>query len=184
MAKGLAHTNGVSSAGALIEKLMAEIDRIANTPCPLAERERQIAELECEIDRLQRGEETIVVADVTADEQAMIDAFQAVHAYEHQRLSPTFSGSILRPRSPGRYGELIVGERWKPWQQKYSVTYCILLQKEGPAMQLSKWAAITGAAFYVLWGVFHLVAAYSVYDLAQQSSGMVRGRLLQDAFYL
>jgi hypothetical protein len=31
-----------------------EIDRIANTPCPLAEREQQIAKLEEEIDRLQR----------------------------------------------------------------------------------------------------------------------------------
>ena len=47
---------------ALIEKLMAEINRIANTPYPLAEREQQIAELECEIDRLQRTEEAIVVA--------------------------------------------------------------------------------------------------------------------------
>ena len=62
MAKGLAQTNGVSSAGALIEKLMAEIDRIANTPCPLAQREQRIAELEREIDRLQRTEEAIVVA--------------------------------------------------------------------------------------------------------------------------
>jgi hypothetical protein len=40
---------------------MAEIDRIANTPYPLAQRERQIAELEGEIDRLQRAEEAIVV---------------------------------------------------------------------------------------------------------------------------
>jgi hypothetical protein len=46
----------------LVERLMAEIDRIANTPCPLAEREQQIAELEGEIDRLQRAEEAIVVA--------------------------------------------------------------------------------------------------------------------------
>ena len=41
---------------------MAEIDRIANTPCPLAERKRRIAKLEEEIDRLQRTEEAIVVA--------------------------------------------------------------------------------------------------------------------------
>jgi hypothetical protein len=47
---------------ALVEKLMAEIDLIANTPYPLAEREQQIAELEREIDRLQRTEEAIVVA--------------------------------------------------------------------------------------------------------------------------
>jgi hypothetical protein len=46
----------------LVERLMAEINRIANTPYPLAEREQQIAELECEIDRLQRSEEVIVVA--------------------------------------------------------------------------------------------------------------------------
>jgi hypothetical protein len=46
----------------LIDRLMAEINRIANTPCPLGEREQQIAELECEIDRLQRTEEAIVVA--------------------------------------------------------------------------------------------------------------------------
>jgi hypothetical protein len=47
---------------ALVERLMAEIDRIANTPCPLTQRERQIAKLEEEIDRLQRTEEAIVVA--------------------------------------------------------------------------------------------------------------------------
>ena len=47
---------------ALIAKLMAEIDWIANTPYPLAEREQQIAELEREIDRLQRTEEAIVVS--------------------------------------------------------------------------------------------------------------------------
>jgi hypothetical protein len=42
-----------------------------------------------------------------------------------------------------------------------------------------------GAAFYVLWGVFHLFAASAVYSLAQTNApGMVQGRLLQDAFYL
>jgi hypothetical protein len=46
----------------LVDRLMAEIDRIANTPFPLAEREQQIAELEEETDRLQRTEEAIVVA--------------------------------------------------------------------------------------------------------------------------
>jgi hypothetical protein len=46
---------------ALIEKLMAEINRIANTPCALPEREQRIAKLEEEIDRLQRTEEAIVV---------------------------------------------------------------------------------------------------------------------------
>jgi hypothetical protein len=46
----------------LAERLLAEIDRIANTPCPLAQRERQIIELEREIDRSQRSEEAIIVA--------------------------------------------------------------------------------------------------------------------------
>ena len=46
----------------LVERLMTEIDRIANTPCPLAQREQRIAKLEEEIDRLQRTEEAIVVA--------------------------------------------------------------------------------------------------------------------------
>ena len=47
---------------ALVERLMAEIDRIGNTPCPLAQRERKIAELEGEIDRLMRIEKSLVVA--------------------------------------------------------------------------------------------------------------------------
>ena len=51
-------------------------------------------------------------------------------------------------------------------------------------MQTAKWAARIGASFYVLWGIFHLVAANSVYVLAEQSTGIIRGRLLQDAFYL
>ena len=46
----------------LVERLMAEINRIANTPCALPEREQRIAELEREIDRLQRTEEAITVA--------------------------------------------------------------------------------------------------------------------------
>jgi hypothetical protein len=41
---------------------MTEIDLIANTPCPLAEREQQIAKLEEKIDQLQRTEEALVVA--------------------------------------------------------------------------------------------------------------------------
>src|SRR5260370_16932151 len=51
-------------------------------------------------------------------------------------------------------------------------------------MQIAIWAARIGAVFYVLWGIIHLVAANAVYALAEQSTGMVRGRLLQDAFYL
>jgi hypothetical protein len=46
----------------LVERLMVAINQIANWPCPLAEREQQIAKLEEEIDRLQRTEEAIVVA--------------------------------------------------------------------------------------------------------------------------
>jgi hypothetical protein len=46
----------------LVDRLTAEIDRIANTPCPLAERQQQIAKLEEEIDRLERAEEAIVVS--------------------------------------------------------------------------------------------------------------------------
>ena len=46
----------------LVDRLTAAIDRIANTPFPLAEREQQIAKLEEEIDRLQRTEEAIVVS--------------------------------------------------------------------------------------------------------------------------
>jgi hypothetical protein len=52
----------------LIDRLMAEIDRIANTPYPPAEREQQISELEDQIDRLQRTEEAIVVATGAARE--------------------------------------------------------------------------------------------------------------------
>jgi hypothetical protein len=51
-------------------------------------------------------------------------------------------------------------------------------------MQTAKWPTRIGAAFYVLWGIFHLAAANAVYALAEQSTGMVRARLLQDAFYL
>ena len=49
---------GPQHADVLVER---EIDRIANTPCPLAEREQQIAKLEEEIDRLRRTEEAVVV---------------------------------------------------------------------------------------------------------------------------
>ena len=54
-------------------------------------------------------------------------------------------------------------------------------------MQMAKWAARIGAVFYVLWGVFHLVAANAVYALAEQSTGMVArqastGRFLSSVF--
>jgi hypothetical protein len=41
----------------LVERLMTEIEWIANTPCSLVEREKRIAKLEEEIDQLQRTEE-------------------------------------------------------------------------------------------------------------------------------
>lgn len=42
-----------------------------------------------------------------------------------------------------------------------------------------------GAAFYVVWGVLHLVAAQKVWTLAQSlDAGMVQGRVFQDAAYL
>jgi hypothetical protein len=44
----------------------------------------------------------------------------------------------------------------------------------------AKWAARIGAGSHALWGIFHLAAANSVYVLAEQTTGMVRGRLLQN----
>jgi len=42
-----------------------------------------------------------------------------------------------------------------------------------------------GTVFYILWGLLHLVAAKKVYLLGQTlESGMVQGRIYQDAFYL
>ena len=42
-----------------------------------------------------------------------------------------------------------------------------------------------GSVFYILWGLLHLVAAKKVYILGQTlESGMVQGRIFQDAFYL
>jgi hypothetical protein len=48
---------------------MAEINRIANTPCALPEREQRIAELEQEVDWAPRTEEAIVVATGAARER-------------------------------------------------------------------------------------------------------------------
>jgi hypothetical protein len=53
----------------LVDRLMVEINRIANTPYPLAQREQRSDELEREIDRLQRTEEAIVVATGAARER-------------------------------------------------------------------------------------------------------------------
>lgn len=51
-------------------------------------------------------------------------------------------------------------------------------------MLIARWTARGGALLYIGWGIFHLAAANSVHVLANQSHGMARGRLLQDAFYL
>ena len=41
------------------------------------------------------------------------------------------------------------------------------------------------AVFYVLWGLLHLVAAYQVFRLGRgQTSGMIQGRLYQNAWNL
>jgi hypothetical protein len=53
------------------------------------------------------------------------------------------------------------------------------------AMVRTTLTARISASFYALWGIFHVVAASAVYNLAQTvSPGMVQGRLLQNAFYL
>jgi hypothetical protein len=57
---------------ALVDRLMAEIERIANTPCPLPERTQEIAKLEEEIDLLQRTEEGIVMATGAPREQGCL----------------------------------------------------------------------------------------------------------------
>jgi hypothetical protein len=49
---------------------------------------------------------------------------------------------------------------------------------------MEKMAAKLGAALYVCWGLLHFTAAYGVFKLAQNSSAMVQGRLMQTAFYL
>jgi hypothetical protein len=54
VADGAARIAGLVEPDLLVERLMAEIDRIANTPCPLAEREQRIAKLEEEIGGLRR----------------------------------------------------------------------------------------------------------------------------------
>ena len=42
-----------------------------------------------------------------------------------------------------------------------------------------------GTAMYVVWGLLHLRAAYAVYTLAESiEPGMVRARVLQDAWHL
>ncbi len=51
-------------------------------------------------------------------------------------------------------------------------------------MPSGKWAAKAGAIVYILWGVFHLLAAQAVNELAKQSTGLIGARLQQGAFYI
>ena len=42
-----------------------------------------------------------------------------------------------------------------------------------------------GSILYILWGILHIVAAFKVYTLGQSlESGMVQGRIFQDAWNL
>jgi hypothetical protein len=50
----------------LVERLRVEIDRIADTPCSLPEREQRIAELEQEIERLQAAACVLVVLRISS----------------------------------------------------------------------------------------------------------------------
>ncbi len=46
-----------------------------------------------------------------------------------------------------------------------------------------KWTYRTGAIFYILWGLLHLVAAYRGYELGvEQKAGLVQGKLFQGAW--
>jgi len=50
---------------------------------------------------------------------------------------------------------------------------------------MEKIPAKLGAVLYVLWGLLHFTAAYSVYKLAHElPATMAQGRLMQTAFYL
>lgn len=41
-----------------------------------------------------------------------------------------------------------------------------------------------GAFLFFIWGLLHLIAAMSVFSLASEQSGVVQGRLFQDAAFL
>jgi hypothetical protein len=84
-------------ADVLVER---EIDRIANTLCPLAEREQRIAKLEEEIDRLQRTEEAIVVATDASREAGcppcVVLGVTAIEAHGMMPDGPTNAETITR----------------------------------------------------------------------------------------
>jgi hypothetical protein len=106
----------------------------------------------------------------------------------HQPPSPVNGGQSVRQWAAivlplgtvnaAKENVYIVGSASKPSQ------YLWRCGNGRPMMQMAKWAARIGAVLYILWGAFHLVAANAVYALAEQSTSMVRARLLQDAFYL
>ena len=50
-------------------------------------------------------------------------------------------------------------------------------------MQAAQWWARLGAICYIVWGFYHLNAAYVNYQLAAQTTGMVHGRLMQEVAY-
>ena len=72
----------------------------------------------------------------------------------------------------------------EPHRAGRSALLWAVLDSEGAVMNYRNLAAKIGAVFYVLWGIYHLPAANSVYKLAEGTSGMVQGRLLQNAFYI
>lgn len=52
-------------------------------------------------------------------------------------------------------------------------------------MNVKTYAHKIGAALYFIWGLLHLKAAYSVYQLGSSlEAGMVQGRIFQDAWNL
>lgn len=58
-------------------------------------------------------------------------------------------------------------------------------QSPGIAGRRSLWTARAGAISYMIWALFHLLAALAVYRLGGGlAHSMVRGRVLQDAFNL
>lgn len=50
---------------------------------------------------------------------------------------------------------------------------------------MTRYFAMAGSVFYILWGLLHFTAAHAIYNLGvDQGPGMAQGRLWQDAFFL
>ena len=49
---------------------------------------------------------------------------------------------------------------------------------------MSKIFAWLGAAFYTIWGVFHVYVAWQIYTLGASEQGLAQGRLFQMAAYM